>query len=69
MKSSSKKFTHNLIKYSRFDLSYDYICTVCGIELYKAIFDEEYFLLNEGHLSTDYYEYNCNEWIIKNIVE
>ena len=70
-----KYLTHNLIKCKNQDQAYDYYidfeCDICHIYLTKSLHNKFYLIKNNGFydIEDDEFLLNCDEVIIKNIIE
>lgn len=57
---------HNLSTLLKYCISNDFVCTYCGIEIYY--FNKQYITLINGK-SYGICEINCEQYIIKNLIE
>jgi len=63
---------HNLIPLQKFYQTGDYTCTICKVELYYGFFNDKYYFIvgeNDPSFPAKICELNCNEVIIKSLIE
>ena len=58
---------HNLVRLEKYNINEDYVCTKCGIEIFYEL--ETYYLIKGYHDTEGFCVINCEEFMIKSIIE